>query len=146
MSGVKNGEIRATANRKGKLYAIFFRQIENITNVNVNRSNESQKVSKSSETEGLQNVAKCKVVETLSMWHCKLAHQNFNHVKEFLQRNYVKYLENDNSCGDCIVGKQRRTSFPIINSRGSKTCELIHADVCGPFETTSLVGAGFFYC
>ncbi|KMQ86201.1 integrase core domain protein, partial [Lasius niger] len=47
-------------------------------------------------------------------------------------------------CKDCLVGKQHRSSYPASQSRASRTCELIHGDLCGPMETTSLGGAKYF--
>ncbi len=52
---------------------------------------------------------------------------------------------NINQCLGCIMGKQHRTSMPhVATHRSTKPLQLIHSDVCGPMQTTSLGGARYF--
>jgi len=47
-------------------------------------------------------------------------------------------------CIVCCEGKQARLQFKHQGSRANKVLELIHADLCGPMEVTSLGGSRFF--
>ena len=48
-------------------------------------------------------------------------------------------------CEACIYGKQNRRAFPsTANWRASSQLELIHADVCGPMQTTSFGGNKYY--
>ena len=43
------------------------------------------------------------------------------------------------------MGKQHRTNMPnVATHRSTKPLQLIHTDVCGPMQTTSLGGARYF--
>lgn len=48
------------------------------------------------------------------------------------------------NCEVCCRGKKARLPFPKEGSRARKLLEVIHSDVCGPIETTSLGGAKYF--
>lgn len=83
--------------------------------------------------------------ESLNDWHCKLAHQNNDQVKMILKRSGIKYEENNNSmCLPCIKGKQHKIINRSAGTRANKPGQLIHMDLCGPMETTSLGGARYF--
>ena len=48
-------------------------------------------------------------------------------------------------CLGCIKGKQHRVSFNhVATHRSTQPLQLIHTDVCGPMQTTSLGGARYF--
>ncbi|MCI13909.1 copia-type polyprotein, partial [Trifolium medium] len=48
-------------------------------------------------------------------------------------------------CQVCMIGKQSRKSFKSeLPSRASNLLEVIHSDVCGPFEVPSLGGNKYF--
>ncbi|KAK2990141.1 hypothetical protein RJ640_007543 [Escallonia rubra] len=48
-------------------------------------------------------------------------------------------VQPDQLCEGCLVGKQHRHSFPKESiSRAKAPLELIHTDVCGPIDLTSL--------
>ena len=54
----------------------------------------------------------------------------------------IKHLE---ICEACIYGKQHRRSFSTsVVWRASTPLELIHTDVCGPMQTTSLRGSKYY--
>lgn len=116
----KKGQTCARATRDGKLYKMNF------------------------QTCGYANAA---VVQkkSLKVWHEKLAHQNIRQVKRMLNKNNIKYDETEEfTCEPCIKGKQHRLPFGTSSSKTSKTCEIIHADVCGPMEESSLGGSRYF--
>lgn len=90
------------------------------------------------------NVAK-KVKNTLQEWHERLAHQNFEHVRKVLLNNNIDVKQTPVSkCESCLKGKIHRLPFGDSETVTTKTCELIHADTCGPMEVTSIGGSKYF--
>ena len=48
-------------------------------------------------------------------------------------------------CGACQAGKQHRSSFTNGESwLASKVLQLIHVDICGPMNTSSITGCKYF--
>jgi transposase InsO family protein len=48
-------------------------------------------------------------------------------------------------CEGCIFGKQHRESFPVGKSYREKyPLEIVHSDICGPMQTTSIGGSSYF--
>ncbi|XP_052757808.1 uncharacterized protein LOC113516220 [Galleria mellonella] len=90
----------------------------------------------------------CKSNETdFLLWHQRMAHLNFSDLNKLtdcvegvrINKNKIKMI-----CESCQKGKQPRLSFPAEGSRAKKALELIHSDICGPLEVTSLGGARYF--
>lgn len=48
------------------------------------------------------------------------------------------------SCTTCCEGKQCRVPFKGSGQRSSNMLDLVHTDICGPMETTSIGGARHF--
>lgn len=121
----KNGLIRAMAERKGKLFRMIFKSYEKV--------------------ESVATLSYSKKSESIIDWHNKMAHMNFDQVRSILKTNNIFFEENEKPfCGGCLVGKQHRLPFDISESRAIRVGELVHADLCGPFETDSLGGARYY--
>lgn len=134
-----DGNICAIAWRQNKLYKMDFKQ--------KNSENYQSSVSEtiSSKCGDISDCHAVKTVESLSVWHNRLAHQNMKQVKHFLNQKKINFIEDKNFvCEKCLAGKQHRMPFENSVSRASKPLELVHADVCGPMETISLGGARYF--
>lgn len=69
-----------------------------------------------------------------------------NILENILTYNNIKFKDENphSTCKNCLVGKQHRNSYPASQSRASRTCELIHSDLCRPMKITSLGGARYF--
>lgn len=81
----------------------------------------------------------------IEKWHTKMAHQNSAQVKEILNRSNIQFTEaSKETCIPCLQGKQHRLPFESSETRGQQPGEILHMDVCGPMETTSLGGAKYF--
>lgn len=81
----------------------------------------------------------CNVAETLINWHEKLTHVHFEHVKQVLNENYIKFEDRSNSFfKSCLYGKEHPVSKKWL--RGTVIGELVHTDLCGPFEGESVGG------
>lgn len=81
----------------------------------------------------------------LNEWHKRLAHQNFTYVKDILLKNNITVKQTFKpECESCLVGKIHRLPFDKSSYVSTKTCELIHADTCGPMEEVSVGGSRYF--
>lgn len=120
---IKENEVRAVGLQQGKLYRMQFREPMDLAAVGF----------------GTEKMG------SLQVWHEKLAHQNVEQVKYILrERQMVVPSPNEFFCGPCVEGKHKRESFPLSKTKTTETCEIIHADICGPMETQSLGNAKYF--
>lgn len=85
--------------------------------------------------------------DMMQTYHERFAHQNKRHVKQILKRMNIDVANaEENFCDGCALGKMHRLSFKHRTNRPKEVGELIHADVNGPMETTSLGGARYYVC
>ncbi|KAL0355685.1 UNVERIFIED_CONTAM: Copia protein [Sesamum radiatum] len=76
------------------------------------------------------------------IWHMRFGHLNFEGLKMLGEKNMVRGVPKINHpnqlCEACLLGKHARKSFPKESlSRATKPLQLVHADVCGPFNPQS---------
>lgn len=109
--------------RRGGLFQMLFQVIE---------SNENSSA----------NVAIKK--NTLQKWHERLGHQNAAHVREFLRERNIDFIDSDFDCDGCAYGKLHRLGFGERLEKSTKCGEIIHTDLCGPFQEVSMGGARYF--
>ena len=80
----------------------------------------------------------------LQLYHERMAHQNKHHVKKLIERELgIKVRADNETCEGCIYGKAHRLKFGT-RVRATAPGELIHCDVCGPFEMPSFRGYRYF--
>ena len=85
------------------------------------------------------------------LWHRRLCHFNMELLKEVSKRELVRGLpkikfEKDKICDACQFGKQTKTSFkPKKCVSTSKPLELLHLDLFGPSQITSLGGKRYCF-
>ena len=62
-----------------------------------------------------KNEVSNEIKNNMQLWHERLAHQNFTHVKCCLENNGINLKDNfDHSiCDACELGKMHRNLFPI---------------------------------
>lgn len=78
----------------------------------------------------------------LQLYHERFAHQNKRHVKGVIERELgIKITVDSEICEGCVYGKHHRLKFGK-RERATVPGEIIHADVCGPFEASY---SGFRY-
>lgn len=83
--------------------------------------------------------------DDLNEWHERLAHQHFEYVKKVLNKNNIEIKQSSvPQCESCLKGKIHRLPFKKSDSVTTRTCELIHADTCGPMEEESIGGSKYF--
>ncbi|CAI7811878.1 unnamed protein product [Closterium sp. NIES-53] len=87
---------------------------------------------------------------TLKVWHNRLAHANYDSVKELANKGLAKGFDvaaGDNKkgvCAACVEGKMARKPFGSRTSPLAKDpLALVHMDVCGPMRHTSKGGTRF---
>jgi hypothetical protein len=83
------------------------------------------------------------------LWHKRFGHYNLKSIQFAQKQELVKDLPNIQTfsevCEGCQLGKQHRLPFPSSATwRASEKLELVHSDVCGPMNTTSLNGSKYF--
>ena len=83
------------------------------------------------------------------LWHFKFGHLNFGGLKLLHTKNMVKGLPlidiPERVCEGCIFSKQHRETFPIGKShRACTPLEIMHSDICGPMQTSSIGGCKYF--
>lgn len=82
-------------------------------------------------------------------WHRRLGHLNCSDLNK-MKNGVVDGVYFDEKitkidfCQACIEAKQTRAPFGTSASKSENLLELIHSDLCGPMENTSVGGAKYF--
>jgi ribonuclease HI len=90
------------------------------------------------------------VEDDIYMWHRKLGHTNIAYIRNMLKVNNINAKDNVEldmkikNCETCSRGKLCRKPFNISESKSKGILELVHSDLAGPMEETSLGGARYF--
>ncbi|KAF2347659.1 Integrase catalytic core [Trinorchestia longiramus] len=95
--------------------------------------------------------AKCSSVSSDDrLWHKRFCHLGFDNLKKLkfldLVRGFDCSVGNENIfCENCCDGKSHRLHFSRVDQRKvRKPLELIHSDVCGKINPSSLGGGSYF--
>ena len=95
---------------------------------------------------------KCLLSEVKSencLWHQRYGHINFKDLNILSEKKMVQGLPKiklpKEVCDMCCTGKQDRNSYnTIVTFNATRKLEVIHSDVCGPFEVKSIGGNSYF--
>lgn len=87
--------------------------------------------------------------ETEALWHMRYGHLNFRSLSELNSKDLVYGLPKLNArreiCEICVKSKQSRLPFVTeAPKRASAALQVVHSDICGPFEVPSLGGSKYF--
>ena len=90
-----------------------------------------------------------KVQDDSLLWNFRFGHLNFGGIKLLHTKNMVKGLplidKPDRVCEGCIFGKQHRDTIPVEKSYRARTpIEIVHSDICGSMQTSSMGGCNYF--
>lgn len=122
---IKNGKVYAIAKRRKSLYVMKFRR---------------PVVAEANAAEQKTN--------TLKLWHERLGHAGLATMKKLIEDNPTIGLNQENlrkfTCEACIFGKMKRKTFKPRTEKHFEPGEMIHSDVCGPFQTESYNGAKYY--
>lgn len=66
--------------------------------------------------------------------------------KNFLKKIRLIFFNDNQFCSSGIKGKQHQNCFQRRQQRAELSGEIIHADLYGPMEKTSIDGARYFLC
>ena len=81
------------------------------------------------------------------LWHRRLAHVHYkaipivSKVVTSLPKILVKH---EGVCKGCAQGKNTKNPFLKSNSKEKGILDIIHSDICGPMQTTSLSGYSYY--
>ncbi|KAK2370871.1 putative mitochondrial protein [Trifolium repens] len=83
------------------------------------------------------------------LWHYRYGHLNFKSLNHLSSKQMVVGLPlihaPDKLCQGCFTSKQPRNSFNnTVYSRSTQALHVVHSDVCGPIETSTLGGNRYF--
>jgi len=82
------------------------------------------------------------------LWHLRFGHLNFQILENLSKRNLVKGLprihHHDQLCEACIFLKNHRIPFVKEPWRAKFPLELVHTDVFGPMNISSIGGNKYF--
>ena len=102
----------------------------------------------------LMNCRSCEQVNAVcskeDVWHRRYGHLSFGSLKQLAVDGMVDGFDFDASgktsfCESCVEGKHHRSPFPTGGCmRVKEPLELVHTDVCGKMNSTSLGGAQYF--
>lgn len=86
----------------------------------------------------------------VDLWHQRLGHLNKQQLNTLVDRNLASGIKLSTTselsfCEGCVEGKMQRKPFKSLTHKQSKRkLELIHSDVCGPFQAESIGGSRYF--
>jgi hypothetical protein len=78
------------------------------------------------------------ISDSSKLWHERLGHLHMGMVKKMLPN--TEFGDKNFKCESCLKGKMARMSFKKSNSKTEELFELVHSDVCGPFEKEAYGG------
>jgi len=86
--------------------------------------------------------------EATELWHKRLGHTGHSNLKILQSKEMVtglpKFNVEEGKCESCILSKHSRDPFPKESeTRAKHKLELIHSDVCGPMQNSSINGSRY---
>ncbi|CAM8930112.1 unnamed protein product [Rhodiola kirilowii] len=81
-----------------------------------------------------------------TLWHKRMGHLPVNKLKKMLSSlpDNIELDDCDVHCQVCPMAKQARLPFPLSQHKSVESFELVHADVWGPFPTSTVTGCKYF--
>ena len=77
-----------------------------------------------------------------------LGHPHYQAMKNIKKLHLFEGLKDNvhtlEPCQSCILGKIKQTYFPKSNTNIKQPLQLIHSDLRGPMQTTSITGSRYF--
>lgn len=82
-------------------------------------------------------------------WHRLLGHVNFKYLNELCKKQLLNGIPNELDgeflkCKTCIENKMHNVPFKNNRYRAKELLEIVHTDVCGPFQNTGFRGEKYF--
>jgi len=90
---------------------------------------------------------KCSLVNERSafLWHKRLCHISRERMEKLINNEILPYLDftDLNICVGCIKGKQAKHTKKGA-TRNTQLLEIVHTDICRPFDVSSFRKGGYF--
>ena len=86
------------------------------------------------------------------LWHRRFGHLGYDNLAKMKKHEMVEGIGVSaadfqraaaTKCEVCIKAKQQRSTHPVAQSRTQQPLQLLHMDVCGPFDQPSLGGSRY---
>jgi len=79
-------------------------------------------------------------------WHLRLGHIGLDRIKRLVRDGPLQTLSVGSlpTCESCIEGKMTKRPFSAKGNRADECLELVHSDVCGPFNIQARGGYEYF--
>ena len=81
---------------------------------------------------------------TIKLWHLRMGHLPVNKLHH-INPIFTSSCTLDHFCQICPSAKQSRQSFPVSSIKSTKSLQLLHLDVWGPYKEATYNGCKYFY-
>ena len=89
--------------------------------------------------------------EANDLWHSRFGHVSPSTLQQLFSKSMVTglpkpHIPRDHVCSSCAMGKLHRASFPLegFTLRATRILELVHVDLAGPMEVSTLGGSHYY--
>ena len=86
-------------------------------------------------------------VSPCELWHKKLAHIYYKSlpiVRKMVTGLPEIQVDHEGVCKGCAQGKNTKNPFPSNDIKAKGILDIVHSDVCGPMQSTSLSGYVYY--
>ncbi|GJX77885.1 retrotransposon protein, putative, ty1-copia subclass [Tanacetum coccineum] len=93
------------------------------------------------------NVGSSNELDKSKLWHSRLGHINKKRIAQLQKDGVLESFDfkSDDVCESCLLGKMTKSPFTGTCERGEGLLDLVHTDVCGPFQSATKDGKRY-YC
>jgi hypothetical protein len=97
----------------------------------------------------LMATGKQPMAETAELWHRRFGHTGIGNMVKLssmvdgITVSEAQFKALDKVCEPCVLSKQHKLPFQSSSSRAEHPLDLVHMDVMGPMEVTSLQGSRY---
>ena len=79
-------------------------------------------------------------IEQIWLWHRRFGHSSFGYLKHLLSSLFSDFSISDFQCESCILAKSHWAIYPLHKNKSDVLFSLIHSDVWGPSQKSTLSG------
>ncbi|GJU16302.1 putative RNA-directed DNA polymerase [Tanacetum coccineum] len=92
------------------------------------------------------NVGSSNELDKSKLWHYRLGHINKKRIAQIQKDRVLESFEfkSNDVCEACLLGKMTKSPFIGTCERGEGLLDLVHTDVCGPFQSTTKDGKHYY--
>ncbi|GJZ45060.1 retrotransposon protein, putative, ty1-copia subclass [Tanacetum coccineum] len=85
------------------------------------------------------NVGSSNELDKSKLWHSRLGHVNKKRIAQLQKDGVLESFDfkSNDVCESCLLGKMTKSPFTESCERGEGLLDLVHTDMCGPFQTAT---------